>query len=154
MLRIWGWADFGRRFRMPSSVKSQGRRLIASFLIAMLNTLLSWGAVDIWNGMAPAGLMRATMYSCELRWAAFCTNGQFKFGLNQLMTSPFWIRGCSVFTYRVSFLTGAPLKVSDYIVNPIKKVLSVRIYLPADTFLGDHLKKTPWSMYHVCRKFT
>ena len=31
------------------------------------------------------------------------------------------------------FLTGAPLKVSDYIVNPIKKVLSVRIYLPAGT---------------------
>ena len=31
------------------------------------------------------------------------------------------------------FLTGAPLKVSHYIVNPIKKVLSVRIYLPAGT---------------------
>ena len=31
--------------------------------------------------------------------------------------------------YNVIFLTGTPLKVPDYIVNPIKKVLSVRIYL-------------------------
>ena len=29
--------------------------------------------------------------------------------------------------YRVIYFTGTPLKVSDYIVNPIKKVLSVRI---------------------------
>ena len=38
-----------------------------------------------------------------------------------------------------------PQKVWDYIVNPIKKVLSVRIYLPKNLwFLGGHqLKKTP-----------
>ena len=38
-----------------------------------------------------------------------------------------------ILTYRVFFLTGAPLKVSDYIVNPIKKVPSVKIYLPKKT---------------------
>ena len=37
---------------------------------------------------------------------------------------------CVVLYYRVIFYTGTPLKVSDYIVNPIKKVLSVRISLP------------------------
>ena len=47
----------------------------------------------------------------------------------------------SMTRYRVSFLTGAPLKVSDYIVNPIKKVLSVEIYLPKKG--GHQLKKTP-----------
>ena len=36
-------------------------------------------------------------------------------------------------SYRVFFLTGSAQKVSDYIVNPIKKVLSVRIYLLTGT---------------------
>ena len=42
-------------------------------------------------------------------------------------------------------MTGAPLKVLDYIVNPIKKVLqkSVRIYLPKKLviFRGAPVKK-------------
>ena len=40
--------------------------------------------------------------------------------------------------------------MSDYIVNPIRKVLSVRIYLPKKTcdFRGRQLKKTP-CMYSV-----
>ena len=48
------------------------------------------------------------------------------------------------------FLTGAPLKVLSVrlhlctIVNPIKKVLSVRIYLPKKNFFrGAPVKKTP-----------
>ena len=42
--------------------------------------------------------------------------------------------------YRVPLLTVPTQKVSDYIVNPIKKDLSVRIYLPAGTkdFLGGN----------------
>ena len=35
--------------------------------------------------------------------------------------------------------------MSDYIANPIKKVLSVRIYLPAGTFRGGQLKKPPYT---------
>ena len=43
-----------------------------------------------------------------------------------LSVHPFLYTGC--------LIKWSPQKVSDYIVNPIKKVLSVRIYLPAGTF--------------------
>ena len=45
--------------------------------------------------------------------------------------------------YRVIFLTGTPINVSDYIASPIEKVLSVRIYLPKKVviFKGVPVKK-------------
>ena len=53
--------------------------------------------------------------------------------------------------YRVFFFNWDPLKVSDYIVNPIKKVVSVRICLPAGTFRGDPVKKD--TLYIVIRHY-
>ena len=61
--------------------------------------------------------------------------------------------------YRVFFLTGAPLKVLSVrlhlctIVNPIKKVLSVRIYLPKKNFFrGAPVKKN--TLYQCCIIYT
>ena len=50
-----------------------------------------------------------------------------------------------------AFLTVPIQKVSNYIVNPIKKVLSVRIYLPAGTYkilLGPVKKNTLYIQTH------
>ena len=53
------------------------------------------------------------------------------------------------------FFTGPPLKVSDYIVNPIKKVLSVRIYMGlALLFSGRAGLKTTLYVHDILYKTT
>ena len=45
------------------------------------------------------------------------------------------------------------MSLSDYIANPIKKVLSVRIYLPAGTFRGGSVKKPPYIYRYIYLSF-